>query len=194
MACQRCPRLRQELQRTRDNVLLIEGLLEDARRRERTQDTLDRLAMLHKHCRTNYDDMANINFALNHCQNIPRCPGEWNHVPNWNRNYELSHGWQISRTPPIRGAIFQRQVASPQFRKKMTEEKTMSGDRACGRGPVARCLYEQLLTNGWYNTFSIVNTFYINEMSLVNKFLVSGTVLKEGRAPSSSFQKNFKFV
>ena len=85
MACQRCPRLRQELQRTRDNVLLIEGLLEDARRRERTQDTLDRLAMLHKHCRTNYNDMANINFALNHCQNIPRCPGEWNHVPNWNR-------------------------------------------------------------------------------------------------------------
>ena len=36
----------------------------------------------------------------------------------------------------------------------------------------------KLLANGWYNTFSIVNTFYINEMSLVNKFLVSGTVLK----------------
>ena len=87
-------------------------------------------------------------------------------------------GDKTSRTPPVRGAIFQRQVVSPQLRKKMTEEKTMSGDRARGRGPVARCLYEQLLTNGWYNTFSIVNTFYINEMSLVNKFLVSGTVLK----------------
>ena len=99
MICQRCPQLRQELQRTRDNVLLIEDLLEDARRRERTQDTLDRLAMLHKHCRTNYDDMANITFALNHCQNEPRCPGEWNHVSNRNRNYELSHGWQESPTP-----------------------------------------------------------------------------------------------
>ena len=57
-------------------------------------------------------------------------------------------GDKTSRTPPVRGAIFQRQVVSPQLRKKMTEEKTMSGDRARGRGPVARCLYEQLLTNG----------------------------------------------
>ena len=159
MACQRCPQLRQDLQRTKDNVLLIEDLLEDARRRERTQDTLDRLALLHKHCRTNYDDMANITFALNHCQNVPRCPGEWNHVSNRNRNLVLSHGRQKSRTPPIRGAIFQRHVASPQVWKKMTEEKTMSGDRARGRGPVARCLYVQLLTNGWYNTFSIVMHF-----------------------------------
>ena len=74
MICQRCPQLRQELQRTRDNVLLIEGLLEEAKRREKTQETLDRLSMLHKHCRKNYDDMANITFALNHCQNLPRCP------------------------------------------------------------------------------------------------------------------------
>ena len=148
MICQRCPQLRQELQRTRDNVLLIEDLLEDARRRERTQDTLDRLAMLHKHCRTNYDDMANITFALNHCQNEPRCPGEWNHVPYWNRNYELSHGWQTSRTPPNRGAIFQRRVVSPQLWKNLTEEKTMSGDRARGRGPVAMCLYVQI-THQW---------------------------------------------
>mgnify|MGYP001297036846 FL=1 len=76
MICQRCPQLRQELQRTRDNVLLIEGLLEEAKRREKTQETLDRLSMLHKHCRKNYDDMANITFALNHCQNLPRCPDQ----------------------------------------------------------------------------------------------------------------------
>ena len=105
MACQRCPRLRQELQRTRDNVLLIEGLLEDARRRERTQDTLDRLAMLHKHCRTNYNDMANINFALNHCQNIPRCPGEWNHVPNWNR--KLRTVTRVTEPPPTQRCYLQ---------------------------------------------------------------------------------------
>ena len=75
MVCQRCPQLLVELERTRDNVRLIEDLIEDARTREKTQDTLDRLAMLHKHCRTNYDDMANLTFALNHCQNVPRCPG-----------------------------------------------------------------------------------------------------------------------
>ena len=97
MICQRCPQLRGELQRTRDNVRLIEDLLEDARKREKTQDTLDRLAMLHKHCRTNYGDMANLTFALNHCQNQPRCPGQWNRVPN--QNYESSHGWRKSWTP-----------------------------------------------------------------------------------------------
>ena len=75
MSCQRCPQLRVELQRTQNNVRLIEDLLEDARNRDKNlQDTLDRLAMLHKHCRTNYQDMANLNFALNHCQHQPRCP------------------------------------------------------------------------------------------------------------------------
>ena len=74
MICQRCPQLRQELQRTRDNVHLIESLLEEAKRREKTQETLDRLSMLHKHCRKNYNDMANITFVLNHCHNLPRCP------------------------------------------------------------------------------------------------------------------------
>ena len=78
MPCQRCPRLREELQRTQDNVRLIEDLLEDARNCDKNlQDTLDRLAMLHKHCRTNYQDMANLTFALNHCQNQPRCPRLW---------------------------------------------------------------------------------------------------------------------
>ena len=61
MLCQKCPLLREELQKTQDNVRLIEDLIEDARNREKTQDTLDRLAMLHTHCRTNYKDMANIN-------------------------------------------------------------------------------------------------------------------------------------
>ena len=75
MSCQRCPHLRMELQRTQDNVRLIEDLLEDAKNRDKNlQDALDRLAMLHKHCRTNYKDMANLTFALNHCQNQPRCP------------------------------------------------------------------------------------------------------------------------
>ena len=74
MPCERCPQLRIELQRTRDNVRLIEDLLEDANTRDRNlQDTLDRLAMLHRHCRSNYQDMANLNFALDHCQYQPPC-------------------------------------------------------------------------------------------------------------------------
>ena len=63
--------------KTQDNVRLIEDLLEDERNRDKSlQDTLDRLAMLHKHCPTNYKDMANLTFALKHCQNQPPCPGQ----------------------------------------------------------------------------------------------------------------------
>ena len=76
MLCQKCPLLLEELQKAQDNVRLIEDLIEDARNIEKTQDTLDRLAMLHKHARTNYKDMANLTFALNHCQNQPQCPSQ----------------------------------------------------------------------------------------------------------------------
>ena len=76
MICHRCPQLRQELQKTRDNVHLIESLLEEAKGRVKTQETLDRLSMLHKHCRKNYNDMANITFVINNCPNRPRCQGQ----------------------------------------------------------------------------------------------------------------------
>ena len=151
MLCQRCPQLREELQRTRDNVRLIEDLLEDARKREKTQDTLDRLAMLHKHCRTNYDDMANLTFALNHCQNRPRCPGQWNRLPN--KNYELSHGWQKSRTPPIRGASFQRHVAGvcgrPASLKKMTLPRNDDVVRQDTWQVTGRVVSHRVLTHQW---------------------------------------------
>ena len=75
MPCQRCPQLRTEFARTQENVRLIKVLLEDAESRDKNQqDTLDRLAMLNKWCRNNYQDMANLNFALNHCEYQPRCP------------------------------------------------------------------------------------------------------------------------
>ena len=76
MLCQKCPLFRGELQKAQDNVRLIEYLIEDARNKEKTLENLDRLAMLHKHARTNYKDVANLTFALNHCQNQPRCPGQ----------------------------------------------------------------------------------------------------------------------
>ena len=117
MSCQRCPRLRVELQRTQNNVRLIEDLLEDAKNRDKNlQDTLDRLAMLHKHCRTNYKDMANLTFALNHCQNQPRCPRLWmepnkkaNHNPPTQEGHAFdglilrrSHRWP----PPTQPMFF----------------------------------------------------------------------------------------
>ena len=76
MLCQKCPLLLEELQKAQDNVRLVEYLIEDARNKEKTQENLDRLAMLHKHARTNYKDVANLTFALNHCQNQPRCPDQ----------------------------------------------------------------------------------------------------------------------
>ena len=170
MICQRCPQLRQELQRTRDNVRLIEDLLEDARRREKTQDTLDRLAMLHRHCRTNYDDMANLTFALNHCQNQPRCPGQWNHVPN--QNYELSHGWRESRTPPNRGAIFQRHVASLKVWRKWHKKWRC---RATGHVAVGRSLGVSTSNNSSVDdtTPSPLLCILSKRDVVVNKFLVS---------------------
>ena len=176
MACQRCPRLRQELQRTRDNVLLIEGLLEDARRRERTQDTLDRLAMLHKHCRTNYNDMANINFALNHCQNIPRCPGEWNHVPNWNRKQRTVT--RVTEHPPPTQRCYLQMTcgrslcAWPSLPTSQKKKKTLTlvtsfqwnmsstPKRRCQaagvRGRPLSVSFEYVLSDEWYTTFFVV--------------------------------------
>ena len=76
-------------------------LLEDAKTRDKNlQDTLDRLAMLHKHCRTNYKDMANLMFALNHCQNQPRCPRPWmepNKLANHNPPPGKASGCQRTR-------------------------------------------------------------------------------------------------
>ena len=170
MLCQRCPQLREELQRTRDNVRLIEDLLRDARNREKTQDTLDRLAMLHKHCRTNYKDMANLTFALNHCQNQPRCPGQWYPTPS--KNFELSHGWHKSRTPPSAvpssNDMWQESVAGLQvWRKWHYQEMTMSCGRTRGSWPVARCLIAYLLISGWYNIFSLLNI--LNKLNVVVK-------------------------
>ena len=136
MLCQRCPQLREELQRTRDNVRLIEDLLEDARKREKTQDTLDRLAMLHKHCRTNYDDMANLTFALNHCQNRPRCPGQWYPAPR--KNFELSHGWQKSRTP--QSAVPSSYDVWPAYKSEENDTTKKWRCRAAGHVAVGRPL------------------------------------------------------
>ena len=35
---------------------------------EESQERLDRLAMLHKHARSNYQDVANINYVITNCE------------------------------------------------------------------------------------------------------------------------------
>ena len=71
MLCNKCRRFREELRKAQDNIRLIEYLLEDAGRMEESQDWLDRLAMLHKHARSNYKDVADLNYVINHCEDRP---------------------------------------------------------------------------------------------------------------------------
>ena len=68
MLCNKCCRYREELTKASTNIRRVEFLLEDARRMEDSQDRLDRLAMFHKYARTNYQDVANLNFAINNCE------------------------------------------------------------------------------------------------------------------------------
>ena len=60
MFCNKCHRYREELKASA-NIRRVELLLEAARLMEESQEHLDRLAMLHKHARSNYQDVANIN-------------------------------------------------------------------------------------------------------------------------------------
>ena len=61
MFCNRCRRYLEELNKASTNICRVELLLEAARLMEESQEHLDRLAMLHKHARSNYQDVANIN-------------------------------------------------------------------------------------------------------------------------------------
>ena len=77
MLCNKCCRFREELRKASNNIRLVELLLEDARKMEDSQDRLDRLAMLHKHARTNYQDVANLNYVIDNCEDHPRCSNRW---------------------------------------------------------------------------------------------------------------------
>ena len=73
MLCNKCRLFQEELRKATANIRLIEYLLEDAGRMEASQDQLDRLAMLHKHARSNYQDVTNLTYVINNCENRPRC-------------------------------------------------------------------------------------------------------------------------
>ena len=72
MSCNRCIRYQSELIKASTNIRRIELLLEAARRLEMPQDRLDKLAVLHKHARTNNQDAANLNYILANCED-PNC-------------------------------------------------------------------------------------------------------------------------
>ena len=72
MSCNRCTRYHLNLIKAENNIRRIELLLEAARRLEMPQDRLDKLAVLHKHARTNYQDAANLNYILANCED-PNC-------------------------------------------------------------------------------------------------------------------------
>ena len=68
MFCNRCCCYLGELNKASANIRRVELLLEAAKRMEESQERLDRLAMLHKHARSNYQDVANINYVITNCE------------------------------------------------------------------------------------------------------------------------------
>ena len=76
MICNKWPLFREELRKATANIGLIERLLDDAGRMEASQDRFDRLAMLHKHPRSNYQHVANLTYVINNCENRPRCSNQ----------------------------------------------------------------------------------------------------------------------
>ena len=68
MSCNRCTQHHLNLIKAENNIRRIELLLEAARRLEMPQDRLDKMAVLHKHARTNYQDAANLNYILANCE------------------------------------------------------------------------------------------------------------------------------
>ena len=76
MICNKCRLFREELRKATANIRLIERLLDDAGRMEASQDRFDRLAILHKHARSNYQEVANLTYVINNCENRPRCSNQ----------------------------------------------------------------------------------------------------------------------
>ena len=72
MSCNRCTQHHLNLIKAENNIRRIELLLEAARRLEMPQDRLDKMAVLHKHARKNYQDAANLNYILANCED-PDC-------------------------------------------------------------------------------------------------------------------------
>ena len=72
MSCNKCHCYQSELNKASTNIRRVELLLEAAKRMEESQDKLDRLAMLHKHARSNYQDVSNLNYIIANCED-PNC-------------------------------------------------------------------------------------------------------------------------
>ena len=72
MSCNRCTRYYLNLLKAENSIQRIELLLRAAKNLEMPQDRLDKMAVLHKHARKNYQDAANLNYILDNCED-PDC-------------------------------------------------------------------------------------------------------------------------
>ena len=74
MFCKKCRRYREELNIASVNIRRVELLLESTKRMEESQERMDCLTMLHKHARSNYQDLANINYVMTNCEDVNCTP------------------------------------------------------------------------------------------------------------------------
>ena len=74
MFCSKCCCYREELNTASVNIRRVELLLESTGRMEESQERMDRLAMLHKHARSNYQVLANINYVMTSCEDVNCTP------------------------------------------------------------------------------------------------------------------------
>ena len=56
------------------NIRRVELFLESTKQMEESQERMDRLAMLHKHARSNNQDLANLNYIMSNCADVNCAP------------------------------------------------------------------------------------------------------------------------
>ena len=76
MICNKCRRYHEDHAKVSNNIRQVNYLLESTTQMEESLEKVERLAMLHKHARTNYSDLANLKYVMS-----ARCT-DVNCVPN----------------------------------------------------------------------------------------------------------------
>ena len=64
MPCNKCRRNNDDHVKTTNNIRLVNSLLEATTPLEESREKTERLAMLHKHAKTNYSILADLNYVM----------------------------------------------------------------------------------------------------------------------------------
>ena len=64
MPCNKCRRNNDDHVKTTNNIRLVNSLLEATTPLEESREKTERLAMLHKHAKTNYSILADLNYIM----------------------------------------------------------------------------------------------------------------------------------